>query len=139
MSLTPGVLVDPPCDELGHPRISVRVARRAHIGPHAASRPIARQHVEELRLREVAQLIENDQGDLRPLVGENVLVILQVPHLHLRARREIPLEVWAGLRLGPEQGVQFHRLGPQAARRADLGAIAPEEQRRELFYRRVAD
>src|SRR5262249_18475685 len=60
----PRRLVDPPRDEFSNPRTRVRVARRADIGPDAASRAVAGEHVEELLGGKVRQLVETDQRDL---------------------------------------------------------------------------
>ena len=52
------VLADPPVNEAGHPRIAVRVAGGAHVGPHAAGGTVAGEQVPELALGELAELIE---------------------------------------------------------------------------------
>jgi hypothetical protein len=62
----------------GDPAIGVGVAGGANVGPHAAGRAIAADHVKELMRREVRQLVETDQRDLRALPGINRAVELQV-------------------------------------------------------------
>jgi hypothetical protein len=51
-------------DEGRDPAIRVGVGRRPHIGTDAAHRAVPGQHVEELRLREVRQLIEPGRRQL---------------------------------------------------------------------------
>jgi hypothetical protein len=54
----PGLLVDPPGQELGDPAVRIGVARRSDVGPGTAGRAATADQVEELARGEMRQLIE---------------------------------------------------------------------------------
>ena len=101
-----GVLVDPPGDQFRNPAIGVRVAGRPNVRAHAAHRAIAADHVPELLLGEMSQLIERDQRNLASLPVEHGLVVLEVLERNRRARRKRPIKV-ALVRLGAEQRIEL--------------------------------
>src|SRR6267378_2209168 len=87
----PALRVNPPRQEVGNPTVRVRVARRADIGPDAAGRAVAADHVEELMRREMRQFVETDQRDLSALPVVNGGFKLQVRKLDLAGARPAPL------------------------------------------------
>ena len=127
----PGLRVDPPRQEVGDPAVGVGVAGSANIGPHAAGRAVAADHVEELVRREMRQLVETDQRDLRTLPVIDGAVELQVREFDLAAPRPAPLahsDVWRSA----NPGIEFLALIPQSAGIGDLRCGAPEEHRGEV-------
>jgi hypothetical protein len=68
----------------------------------AAHRAIAADHVPELLLSKMRQLIEANQRDLRSLPIQDGLVVLAVLERDRRGRRKRPIKV-ALVRLGAER------------------------------------
>src|SRR5467141_820357 len=87
----PALRVNQPRQEVGNPTVRVRVARRADIGPDAAGRAVAADHVEELMRREMRQFVETDQRNLSALPVVNGGFKLQVRKLDLAGARPAPL------------------------------------------------
>ena len=114
-----------------------RVARRPQIRPYPAHRAVAAQHVRELVAREVGQLVERNQRDLRALIVEPVLLVLHVRKLHRGAAGELPFQqVLPCLR--PQQRIELHRLIPQSAGIAHLDGSAAKDHRIEIGVARMA-
>src|SRR5690606_20098763 len=82
--------IDPPPDQIGDPAIRIRVAGRPHIRPRRTGRTVAAEEIEKLRLAEMRQLIEADEGELRPLPVELVLLMLQMREADRAAALELP-------------------------------------------------
>ena len=101
----PGLRVDPPRQEVGDPAVGVGVAGRADVGPHAAGRAVAADHVEELMRREMRQFVETDQRDLRALPVVDGAVELQVRELDLAGTRPAPL-AHSDMRGAAEPGIE---------------------------------
>ena len=127
----PALRVDPPRQKLGHPAIGVRVAGGADVGPHAAGRAVAADHVKELTRREMRQLVKADQCDLRALPVVDRAVVLQVRELDLATARPAPL-AHSDVRRAAEPGIKFLALVPQPAGVGDLRRLAAEEHRAEV-------
>src|SRR5204862_8264054 len=87
----PGLLVDPPRQKLGDPTIGVRVAGGADVGPHPTGRAVAADHVKKLIRREMGQLVEADQRNLRALPIVDGGFELQMRKLDLAGARPAPL------------------------------------------------
>src|SRR5690606_31721208 len=131
-----GVLVYPPGDEVSDPGVRVRVGRGTHVRPHAARAAVAAEHVPELLGFEVRELVEADEGDLRALPVEDVLLVLEVRELDgVPCGYVLPLED-ALARLEADGAVDAFRLVPEAAFVADLDACAAEDDGAEAGDRR---
>ena len=107
----PGLLVDPPRQELGDPAVRIGVARRTDVGPDTAGRAVAADHVEELAHGEMRQLIEADQCDLRALPVVDRGVELQMRELDLAGARPAPF-VASVVRDAAEPRIEVHALVP---------------------------
>ncbi len=138
----PGLLVDPPSDELGHPGVSVGVRRCHDPGPDAAGAPVPAEHVGELPPGEVRELVEPDQTDLRALPIEAVTLVLHVGERDGGAGREPPLELlfsWCGAKRGVDLGTvvpeaafgPYLHGGPAEDDGAEPGDVRPLERGEE--------
>src|SRR6202040_2510598 len=122
----PALRVDPPRQEVGDPAVGVGVAGGANVGPHAASRAVAADHVKELMRGEMRQLVETDQRDLRALPGINRAVELQVRELDPAGARPAPL-AHSDMRDPAKAGVEVLALIPQPAGIGYLRGRAPKK------------
>ena len=127
----PALRIDPPLQEVGDPRVRVRVARRADVRPDAASRAVPADHVKELMRRKMRQFVEADQRNLCTLPVVNRGFELQVRELDLAAARPTPL-AHPQMRGAAEPGVEIQALIPQRSGIGDLGHGAPEEHGGEI-------
>jgi hypothetical protein len=116
-----------------HPRLRVWVACRADLRLHPAGRAIAGEHVEEHVLGEVGQLVEQHLRDLRALPVVDVVVVLEVRHLHAGRAPPVPLEI-ADVRLPTQQRVDLPAVVPQTARVLDLLRGAAKEDGRVVGH-----
>ena len=124
----PRLRIDPPGDELGDPT----VRRPDCTSPGYTGGP---PHIERLRetmyqklfRREVRQLVEADQWDLRTLPVQDRLVVLEVAEADRRTRWECPLKVRSTARDAADIVIELLALVPQSALVSDLDERPPKE------------
>src|SRR5262249_40182642 len=63
----PGLLINPPCQEVRNPAVRVRVACRSDVRFDTAGRAVTADHVKKLMGREMCQFVETDQCNLSAL------------------------------------------------------------------------
>src|SRR5205814_1057832 len=117
-----------PGQKLGNPTVRIRVAGRTNVRLDAAGRAVAADHVEELICREMGQLVETDQRDLRALPVVHRGGKLQMRKLDLATARPAPF-LRSEVRDATEPRIEVLALVPQPSGIGDLGCGAAEEYR----------
>src|SRR5262249_47289464 len=124
----PGLLIDPPRQELGDPTVGIGITGRSDIGFDTAGRAVAADHVEKLIRGKMCQLVKADQSDLSALPVMDRGFKLQMRKLDLATIWPMPL-------MNPEardpakSRIKVEALIPQGSGNGDLGGCAPEEYR----------
>src|SRR5690606_28995018 len=85
------------------------------------------EHVPELLLAEMGQLIEAEERDLRPLPVVDRLLVLEVSECHARARGERPTQVRRRSRVRAQVRIELLAFIPETAFVSDLCQVAAEE------------
>ena len=84
-----GVRVNPPCNQVPHEAVRVRVTRCPHVAANTGHGTVAREHIPKLRPGELADFIEANERDLRPLPVQPVNLVFHAREL---AGREAPFQ-----------------------------------------------